>query len=64
MADAKPILCPRCRRKIGTHDGKSTMIKTIMCKKDKLFIVYDPINDKTKIGEKIVRNFSSGKRFY
>lgn len=64
MADAKSILCPRCKRKVGTHDGKSTMIKTILCKKDKLLVVYDPLKDKATISKKAERATSSGKRFY
>ena len=64
MANAKSILCPRCKRKVGTHDGKSTMIKTILCKKDKLLVVYDPLKDKATISHKVEREFSSGKRFY
>lgn len=64
MADAKSILCPRCGRKVGTHDGKSTMTKTILCKKDKLLVVYDPLKDKAIISHKVERVASSGKRFY
>ena len=64
MADAKSILCPRCGRKVGTHDGKSTMEKTILCKKDKLLVVYDPLKDKAIISHKVEREMSSGKRFY
>ena len=64
MANAKSILCPRCGRKVGTHDGKSTMIKTVLCKKDKLLVVYDPLKDKATISHKVERQFSSGKRFY
>ena len=64
MAEAKTILCPLCRRKVGTHDGKSTMIKTILCKKDKLLVVYDPLKDKATISRKVERASSSGKRFY
>lgn len=64
MAEQKPILCPRCHRKVGTHDGKSTMIKTILCKNDKLLVVYDPLKDKATISRKVERASSSGKRFY
>lgn len=64
MAKAKNILCPRCGHKVASHDGKSTMIKTVLCKKDKLLVVYDPITDKATISHKIERISSSGKRFY
>ena len=64
MAEAKSILCPLCKRKVGTHDGKSTMIKTTLCKKDKLLVVYDPLKDKATISHKVEREMSSGKRFY
>lgn len=64
MAEAKSILCPLCRRKVGTHDGESTIIKTVLCKKDNLLVVYDPLNDKATISRKVERQFSSGKRFY
>ena len=64
MAEAKTILCPLCRRKVGTHDGKSTIIKTVLCKKDNLLVVYDPLKDKATISKKAERTTSSGKRFY
>lgn len=64
MANAKNILCPRCGRKVGTHDGKSTIIKTVLCKKDKLLVIYDPIKDKATISHKVERSSIGGKRFY
>lgn len=64
MADAKNILCPRCGRKVASHDGKSTMIKTVLCKKDNLYVSYNPITDKATISHKVERATSGGKRFY
>lgn len=64
MANAKNILCPRCGRKVGTHDGKSTIIKTVLCKKDKLLVIYDPIKDKATISHKVEHSSIGGKRFY
>jgi hypothetical protein len=64
MAEAKTILCPLCRRKVGTHDGKSTIIKTVLCKKDNLLVVYDPIKNRATISHRVERSSSSGKRFY
>ena len=64
MARAKNILCPRCGRKVASHDGKSTIIKTIKCKNCEAYVVYNPITDKTTKGKEIERWASSGKRFY
>lgn len=64
MASAKNILCPRCGRKVASHDGKSTIISTIKCKYCEAYVVYNPITDKTTKGKEIERWASSGKRFY
>lgn len=64
MGKEKNILCPRCGRKVASHDGKSTIIKTIKCKNCEAFVVYNPITDKTTKGKEIERWASSGKRFY
>lgn len=64
MGKEKNILCPKCRRKVGKHDGKSMIIKTIKCKYCEAFVVYNPITDKTTKGKEIERWASSGKRFY
>lgn len=60
---ARIIYCPRCMRKVGSHDGKSTMVKEINCKKCKKTVVFNPINCKIKIKPIPARLSSSGVTF-
>lgn len=58
--EAKTIYCPRCGRKVGTYDGKSTVHKTIKCKKCNKLVVYNVDTGKTKVTKLPERNCSSG----
>lgn len=53
----KTIYCPRCGRKVATHDGRSTMNISVECRKchkkvvflsgewkDEIKISYNPVN--------------------
>lgn len=61
---ARNIYCPLCRRKVGSHDGKSTIVKEVDCRKCNRRIVFDPMNDGKIVVKKIPpRNSSSGVTF-
>lgn len=60
---ARKIYCPKCRRKVGSHDGKSTVVKQIDCRKCWKTVVFDPTTGDTKIKERPARTSSSGVTF-
>lgn len=64
MSEQKTIYCPKCRRKVATWDGRSTINISVKCKKCNKLIVYDIENEKTIIKEIPQRTTSSGMRFY
>ena len=55
------IYCPKCHRKVGTYDGRSTMNK--ICKKCNKRVVYHAKKKKTEIKPIPLRNCSSGMTF-
>nr|DAE85446.1 MAG TPA: cysteine-rich protein [Bacteriophage sp.] len=57
------IYCPKCHRKVGTYDGRSTMNKICKCKKCNKRVVYHAIGGKTEIKPIPLRNCSSGMTF-
>lgn len=57
------ITCPSCKRKVGTHDGRSTIPKIIDCKRCEKRIVYYP-DGLTILKEIPKRNSSSGVTFH
>ena len=59
----KTIYCPKCHRKVGTYDGRSTMNKICKCKKCNKRVVYHAIERKTEIKPIPLRNCSSGMTF-
>lgn len=60
---ARMIYCPKCGRKVGSHDGKSTITKYIDCRKCWLTVVFDPYNGQTSLKERPERTQSSGLTF-
>lgn len=58
------ITCPLCGRKVGTHDGRGTMVLQYRCKKCNKLIVYNPIGKTTKAIRIPHRQESSGMRFW
>lgn len=60
---SKPIYCPQCGRRVGTHDGRSTMPFIVNCKKCEKRIVYDSDKKTIKIKDIPKRNCSSGMAF-
>ena len=57
------IYCPKCKRKIGTHDGRSTIPKVIDCRKCNKRVVYTPESG-TVLKDIPKRNTSSGVTFH
>ena len=62
MADT--IYCPKCKRKLGTHDGRSTIPKIIDCRKCNKRVVYHVESGETEIKDIPQRNCSSGVTFH
>lgn len=60
---ARTIYCPECGRKVGSHDGKSTNVKEIDCRKCWKTVLFDPTTGNTKIKERPQRVSSSGVTF-
>lgn len=61
--EEKKIYCPKCGRKVGTHDGRSTINKICRCKKCNKRIVYHVDTGETEIKNIPKRNCSSGMTF-
>lgn len=59
----KTIYCPRCNRKVGTWDGRSTINIVAKCNKCKKRVVYHVDTGKTEIKPIPPRNCSSGMIF-
>ena len=59
----KTIYCPRCGRKVATHDGRSTMNISVECRKCHKKVVFYPENGKTKLKSLTIRSTSSGMTF-
>lgn len=57
------IYCPLCKRKVGTHDGHSTIPKVIDCRKCRKRVVYNPKSG-TSVKDIPMRNSSSGVTFH
>lgn len=57
------ICCPKCKSKLGTHDGRSTIPKVIDCKKCDKRVVYHVDSGEIEIKDIPPRNTASGKRF-
>lgn len=60
---ARTIYCPKCGRKVGSHDGKATNVKEIDCRKCWKTVVFYPTNGNTRLKEKSQRVSSSGVTF-
>ena len=63
MAEQKTIYCPKCGRKVGIWDGKSTMDLYFRCKKCKKQVVYHSCNGVLEMKKLPQRNTSSGMSF-
>ena len=63
MTKQKTIYCPKCGRKVGIWDGKSTMDIYFRCKKCKKQVIYHSCNGVLEIKKLPQRNTSSGMSF-
>lgn len=59
----KTIYCSNCGRKVGTHDGRSTINKICRCKNCNKRVVYHVDTGETEIKRIPKRNCSSGMTF-
>nr|DAG43246.1 MAG TPA: cysteine-rich protein [Bacteriophage sp.] len=60
----KTIYCPRCNRRVGEWDGRSTTnVIVSSCKKCRKRIVYHVDTGKTEVSKMPLRNTSSGMTF-
>ena len=58
------IICPTCASKVYTYDGKSKSVVEVYCKGCQRLLKFNPETMAiTEIG-KLIRNTSSGMRFY
>lgn len=57
------IYCPKCGRKVGTHDGKSTINLTRQCKNCKKRVVFNRFTGETRVRPLVKRTTSSGVTF-
>lgn len=60
---ARAIYCPECGHKMGSHDGKSTNVKEMDCRKCWKRVVFNPTNEKITIKPRPKRTCSSGVTF-
>lgn len=57
------ICCPKCGRKVGTHDGKSKINLTRQCKNCKIRVVFNRITGEARVRPLTKRTTSSGVTF-
>ena len=60
----RKIFCPKCGRKVMTHDGKSEINKAVKCKKCKKLVLFNPTTNEVKNIPTPERTCASGKRYY
>lgn len=60
----KSIICPQCKNKVGTWDGRSTINQSAQCKKCKKLVVYDIKSVKCELKPIPERISGSKMRFY
>ena len=58
------IYCPECGRKIMQWDRKSTITKSVVCKKCKKLVVWSPEDGNIRMKPVIQRTQASGTRFW
>ena len=63
MKEQKVIYCPKCGRKVGTYDGKSSINVITRCKHCRKEVVYYIGTQETKIKPLPQRQTSSGITF-
>lgn len=63
MSEPKTIYCPKCGRKVGTYDGKSSINFIGRCNHCRKQVVYDIGTKETKTKPIPQRTTSSGMTF-
>ena len=63
MNEQKTIYCPKCGRKVGTYDGRSTINRILKCRKCNKKVVYYVDDGRTEIKPFPKRTCSSGITF-
>lgn len=63
MKDPKTIYCPKCGRKVGIYDGKSSTNLISKCKHCRKQVIYDIKTGETKVKPLPQRTTSSGVTF-
>lgn len=61
--EPKTIYCPRCNRKVGTYDGRSTTNLITRCNKCRKRIIYHIDTDEIEVKDLPQRNTASGMTF-
>lgn len=64
MNQPKIIFCPKCKRKVATYDGKSTIDVISRCYKCNKRVIYHIETGVTELKKRPPRNCSSGISFY
>ena len=59
-----PVYCPKCGRKVHTHDGRGTLYIHVKCKKCNKLVVYKPEEKETLLRPLPEKVSSAGYRFY
>lgn len=59
----KTIYCPRCKRKVGTYDGRATTNKLCKCHFCNIGVTYDIDTLETRVRKLSERKSSSGITF-
>ncbi len=63
MAKQVTVYCPRCKRKVGVYDGKSSINLITRCRKCRVQVVYDIKTGETRTKPLPQRQTSSGITF-
>ena len=64
LENKKSILCPKCGRKVGTWDCKSTGTNLYVCHKCKAGVSFNGKTEETELKPYPQRTTSSGAVFY
>lgn len=54
------IYCPKCSRKVGVYDGRSTIKKIYLCTNCNKQVIFSPDTKKIEYRERVKRTCSSG----
>ena len=64
MSEARKIYCPKCKRRVMYHDGKSEINKVVRCKNCRKYVLFNTITGEVKNVPAPERACASGKRYY